>query len=1072
MGPHVPPLLTLNPRGTGVSRLGRETAKAKTKQPLYEPLRWAIVRAPLLPADAYLALSRPAPVGGPEECQRSGPGAHLPADPTVRAALAVGSGNLYDTLIRDGALGRDDPESAGKLLRYLIRMSTRPTPYGLFAGVALARWGAETDLALAHAPPRTRTRPDMAWLLPLVMEAEKRPEVRRQLRYSANHRAFIHAGRVFLPEPAPAGDSGGQVQAVSVRASDPVRRALEIARSWVSHARLVAELASFPGATPEKGEKLIDELWRQTFLITELRPPLTDSNPAVYVARRLKGIPEAADLLDRLQTVLTGAAEWDNLPIEEAAGTFRALAAQHGAGGDAGPRLCPQVDMALRLAGSSISQAVAREAAKAAELLVRLTPLPAGVPYLESYRRQFEARYGADREVPLLELLDPNAGLGLPSPFHGSAPGGDPRKLAIRQQTLYDLAVTALRERQLVVELDEEKLGQLETWTPSPATAPLSMDLSVFVVAASAANVDSGNFQVVVGPNLGAPAAGRNLGRFADLLGPEAEAALEELGRAESARQGGALWAELVYLPRQFRVANVAVRPHPRPYEIPLGTAPGRPPEQVIPVSELVVGVRNNRFYVRWPAKDMDVLACSGHMLSNMHAPDVCRFLDDVRRDGEAQFSSFDWGQAFALPVLPRVQAGRAVLCLAQWRIDSRDRNELAPQSRGAFKAALCTWRNRWQVPRHVYLSYGDNRLLLDLENEPQVEQLRAEIRKIAEGTQLRLQEALPAPEHAWVSGPGGYFITELMVPLVLRTGRIASDAAAVRANPATYTAADRLRLPGSEWLFVKLYCPRAFENELLTGPIAELCEEALAMSAASSWFFIRYADPDPHLRLRFRGDPDRLTSELVPRVCVWAERVIRGGLGTRLCFDTYERELERFGGPAGTDATEAIFGADSRAVLEILRLSSDGVLGMDLTALAVLSVDDLLAALGAGEAERTEWYRNTAGPHLAAGDEYRRRKDSLRSLLGDPEGIRSQRGGDVVARALTARRRESEAAGRQLDELEVAGLLFQPKAQLFRSYVHLHCNRLLGVDRMAEEQVLGLLARTRNGLSRAPLAR
>jgi thiopeptide-type bacteriocin biosynthesis protein len=1056
-----------------VSRPGRETAKPKTKrQPLYEPLDWAIVRAPLLPAEAYLALSRPAPDEAVEECGTSAPEARLPADPAVRAALAVGSGNLYDTLIRDGASAKDDPESAGKLLRYLIRMSTRPTPYGLFAGVALARWGAETDLALAHGPPRTRTRPDMAWLLPLVMEAEKRPEVRRQLRYSANHRAFIHAGRAFLPEPAPAGDSGEQIRAVSVRASGPVRRALEIARSWVSYARLVAELASFSGATPEKSEKLIDELWRQTFLLTELRPPLTEYSPAIYVARHLKGIPEAADLLDRLQSVLTAVAEWDNLPIEEAAGAFRALAVQHNAGGDAGSKPCPQVDMALRLAGSRIGHAVAREAARAAELLVRLTPLPAGVPYLDSYRRQFEARYGADREVPLLEMLDPNAGLGLPSPFHGSAPSGDPRKLAIRQQTLYDLAVTALRERQLVVELDQERIGRLETWTPSPAATPLSMDLSLFVVAASAADVDSGNFQVVVGPNLGAPAAGRNLGRFADLLGTEAEAALEELGRAESAREGGGLWAELVYLPRQFRNTNVAVRPHPRPYEIPLGTTPGRPPEQVIPAGELVVGVRKDRFYVRWPAKDTDVLACSGHMLSNMHAPDVCRFLDDVRRDGEAQFSSFDWGQASALPVLPRVQAGRAVLCPAQWRIDSRDRDQLAPGSRHAFNARLRTWRARWQVPRHVYLSYGDNRLLLDLESEPQVEELRAEIRRLAEGAQLRLQEALPAAEHAWVSGPGGRFITELMVPLVRRTSRVAPDAAAVRANPATYTAADRLRLPGSEWLFVKLYCPRALENELLTGPIAELSEEALAMSAASSWFFIRYADPDPHLRLRFRGDPDRLTSELVPRVCVWAERVIRDGLGTRLSFDTYDRELERFGGPAGTQASEAIFGADSRAVLEILRLSSDGVLDMDLTALAVLSIDDLLAALGAGEDERTEWYRNRAGPHLAAGDEYRRRKDSLRSLLGDPEAIRSQRGGDAVARALTARRRESEAAGRQLDELEAAGLLFQPKAQLFSSYVHLHCNRLLGIDRMAEEQVLGLLARTRNGLSRAPLTR
>jgi hypothetical protein len=109
-------------------------------------------------------------------------------------------------------------------------------------------------------------------------------------------------------------------------------------------------------------------------------------------------------------------------------------------------------------------------------------------------------------------------------------------------------------------------------------------------------------------------------------------------------------------------------------------------------------------------------------------------------------------------------------------------------------------------VPRHVYLSYGDNRLLLDLEIEPQAEQLRAEVRKLAEGAQLRLQEALPAPEHAWVNGPGGRFITELMIPLVLRTGRAFAGAAAARTKVVAYAAADRLRLPGSEWLFAKLY--------------------------------------------------------------------------------------------------------------------------------------------------------------------------------------------------------------------------------------------------------------------------
>jgi thiopeptide-type bacteriocin biosynthesis protein len=71
--------------------------------------------------------------------------------------------------------------------------------------------------------------------------------------------------------------------------------------------------------------------------------------------------------------------------------------------------------------------------------------------------------------------------------------------------------------------------------------------------------------------------------------------------------------------------------------------------------------------------------------------------------------------------------------------------------------------------------------------------------------------------------------------------------------------------------------------------------------------------------------------------------------------------------------------------------------------------------------------------------------------------------------RALAARTDRVVAIGQRLDTLIMAGELAQPKSSLYSSYIHLHCNRLLSGDRLAEEQVLGLLARTRYGLTQAP---
>jgi thiopeptide-type bacteriocin biosynthesis protein len=106
------------------------------------------------------------------------------------------------------------------------------------------------------------------------------------------------------------------------------------------------------------------------------------------------------------------------------------------------------------------------------------------------------------------------------------------------------------------------------------------------------------------------------------------------------------------------------------------------------------------------------------------------------------------------------------------------------------------------------------------------------------------------------------------------------------------------------------------------------------------------------------------------------------------------------------------------------------------------------------------------------AGEEYRRRKTTLRRLLGDAEHLRSQPGGDAFARVLDARRNGLATINSKLDALAAAKELFQPKSALVRTCVHLHCNRLLAVNQPTEDQILDLLGRTRHALDQAPLSR
>jgi thiopeptide-type bacteriocin biosynthesis protein len=350
-----------------------------------------------------------------------------------------------------------------------------------------------------------------------------------------------------------------------------------------------------------------------------------------------------------------------------------------------------------------------------------------------------------------------------------------------------------------------------------------------------------------------------------------------------------------------------------------------------------------------------------------------------------------------------------------------------------------------------------DNELAIDLDNVLAVDAFAALARQLQS---VDLVEMFPGPDELCASGPEGRFLHELCIPFVRR--REPTPRRASTPSPAA-PAVRRTFPPGSEWLYAKLYTGTSTADQVLREAVGPLVREALASGAADRWFFLRYGDPDWHLRLRLHGEPGRLRAEVLPALEEMAGPLLAEGLVWRFQLDTYEREIERYGGAAGIERVEEIFEADSEAVLAILE-SLEGIAGADARwRLALAGIDRLVSDFGFAEEAKTGFLRRMqessareaqadAGFVQQLAERLRRERSSLEELLAPSHPNPS------LAPGLAALERRSVrlaplAAG--LRDQAREGPLTLGIGELALSVVHMFANRLLRSEGRAHEVVL-----------------
>lgn len=85
-------------------------------------------------------------------------------------------------------------------------------------------------------------------------------------------------------------------------------------------------------------------------------------------------------------------------------------------------------------------------------------------------------------------------------------------------------------------------------------------------------------------------------------------------------------------------------------------------------------------------------------------------------------------------------------------------------------------------------------------------------------------------------------------------------------------------------------------------------------------WFFIRYADPKSHLRIRFHFIETKDISMAITIINDFLNKFHKRKAIEKIQIDTYEREIERYHA-CGIEQAEYLFWYDSEFTLKILDL-------------------------------------------------------------------------------------------------------------------------------------------------------
>lgn len=604
------------------------------------------------------------------------------------------------------------------LLKYVSRMSSRCTPYGIFAACTIGNFQAETSVQLNDASQFDRhTRLDMYYMVSLYYELTKTDEIRNKLKFYPNSTLFKFFEKYRYVEYYYKNNKR-HYEVVAVDFSEYLSELISAASKGATVADLILVLTEL-GFDKDESADFIDEVILNQILVSELEPNVSGAEFQNEIVRILEkyNVPAVNVLKEIFQNLLILDESLGNdinnyIDISEKARQLNVpFDLKH----------LFQCDLISDALSNTLDKKIADQIIPALKLVNKIS-ISGTKTHLDKFKDSFYERY-EEMEIPLALALDPEAGIGYASnqmgndfnpliddlPFNAKnlSKNAD-LKFTEVDNILHRKILNSIKNKEFKISVNDDDFKNIINSNGDNLPPTISVLIEI-IKEQDAEKIVFGGWGGSSGANL--------IARFCHSDNKINEHVVDIIA-AEHA-ENDAIVAEIVHLP-ESRVGNILSRPDFRDFEISYLAKSVKPKEKQIYIDDLFISIRNGRLHLRSASLNKEVIPklTTAHNFSNSKSLPIYHFLCDMQFNKNMRGAGIPLNNLESLyNFIPRIEYKNLILSPAYWILNYDDISHLLKLDDLQLQNEIEVLKNKLSLPQYVLLADGDNELLINLKN-------------------------------------------------------------------------------------------------------------------------------------------------------------------------------------------------------------------------------------------------------------------------------------------------------------------------------------------------------------------